>query len=200
MIDIKNNTIFYNGSTLELGNKIEKLPNIHNKINFSCDFDGNLHNVPNQIINLTFSHLYNKPIYGLCSKDSILYITFGWNFNQSVDDLPCNLLQIIFGFHFNQSIDNLPNNLIYLKLGDKFNKSINYLPNNLEILIFGEYFNKSVDFLPNKLLELHLGYSFDYSLDNIPNSIQKLYIPNKVKYTQNIKLLNKRNTTVIYLI
>ena len=82
------------------------------------------------------------------------------------------LTHLTFDFNFNKSIDNLPPNLIYLKLDRLFSKSIyvlgtktnkleeliihnsnsnliiNNLPSSLKKLFIKHYFNNYVDFLP----------------------------------------------------
>ena len=50
--------------------------------------------------------------------------TFGYWFNQKVDNLPSSLTHAIFGDEFNQKIDNLPFNL----------KDINILQNKIILL------------------------------------------------------------------
>ena len=39
--------------------------------------------------------------------------TFGYEFNQQVDNLPLSLIHAIFGFKFNQPVDNLPSSLTH---------------------------------------------------------------------------------------
>ena len=50
-------------------------------------------------------------------KSSITHLTFGWDFNQSVDNLPSSLTHLTFGHCFNQLVDNLPSTINHLTFG-----------------------------------------------------------------------------------
>lgn len=54
---------------------------------------------------------------------------------------------------FNQSLENLPKNLLFLKVGWNFNQPLTKMPENLRRLEFGRYFNQNIqnNILPKTL-------------------------------------------------
>ena len=84
---------------------------------------------------------FNK---GQCSK-----------FNYSIDNkLPSNLRHLTFGYYFNQKVDNLPSKLTHLSFGGLFSQEVDNLPENITHLTFGYWFNQKVDNLPQNLINL----------------------------------------------
>ena len=97
--------------------------------------------------------------------------TFEFNmFNESVNDLPSQLVQIVFGYCFNQPVDNLPNKLTHLYFDWSFNQPIDNLPNLLTHLSLGLKFNHTIENLPNSLILLHISKCYKKSFDNLPKS------------------------------
>ena len=77
-------------------------------------------------------------------------LTFGYSFNNPIDNLPQNLKTLTFGLDFNIDLPGIFSNLKKLetlKFSNKFNKPVENLPQNLKTLIFG------VDFNPEQLPE-----------------------------------------------
>ena len=114
-------------------------------------------------------------------------------FNQTVDNLPHNLLNLTFGDSFNQTVDNLPHNLLNLTFGDSFNQTVDYLPSTLINLTFGCYFNQSLNNLPNLLISVNFAknndfyrfFNYNKQLNCLPNSICEIILPEN--YEQEIK-------------
>lgn len=98
------------------------------------------------------------------------YLSFGYNFNRSVNHLPNSVKTIEFNFYTNVKA---------IKLISKFNRSVDNLPTRLEKLCLGDSFNKSIDKLPNSLKYLNLGSQFNYKINKLPKSLIYLTIPNK---------------------
>ncbi len=130
---------------------------------------------------------YPFDIKPLKYPSSLEEITFGYNFNQPLDNLPKNIKKIIFHerdegsshphyySNFNQSIDNLPEGLTYLKLESCFNNSVDKLPSTLKYLELGYNFNKTIDSLPSDLEELVISSKmFNYPVNNLPTGLKKL--------------------------
>src|SRR5574343_301966 len=121
----------------------------------------------------------NKTIYYNCGEfllkqisceqlfNSITHLTFNYDFDQTVDNLPVTLTHLTFGHKFNQEVNNLPANLTHLKFGYNFNYTVNALPSYLTHLTFGENFNQTVDTLPTTLTHLTFGYYFNQPVDDI---------------------------------
>ena len=68
-------------------------------------------------------------------------IMFHNDFNESINDgsiLPNTLTHITFGENFNQSINNLPNSMFYLKFGRNFDQTIDHLPDSIIHLEFDQ--------------------------------------------------------------
>lgn len=129
--------------------------------------------------------------------NTLRYIDFGDNFNNSIADLPETLTQIIFGYSFNQPISKLPLNLTNLTLGHCFDQHINLSSPNLTHIIFGHSFNRRINILPSKLTHLTFGYRFDQKIKILPKSLIYLklgfmfshYYALKLKLPHNLKKL-----------
>jgi len=139
---------------------------IDNKLKYS------MKNLPKTFTKLTL--LYNTDLTAITNLDSITHLTFGDDFNKSIDHLPNSITHLTFGNSFNQSIDKLPNSITHLTFGVCFNKSVDNLPNSITHLTFGEFFNKSVDHLPNSITHLTFDICFIKSVNNLPSSITHL--------------------------
>jgi hypothetical protein len=122
----------------------------------------------------------NEPIARMLP--SLQSLTFGYNFNENIDNLllPSSLQQLTFGNDFNQSVDNLklPVSLKQLTFGHDFNQRIDHLklPASLEQLTFGYCFDQPVDNLPSLLQQLSFGAKFDQLVVNLhlPPSLRRL--------------------------
>ena len=67
----------------------------------------------------------------------ITHLTFSYEFNQPVDNLPPNITHLTLGHNFNKTIDNLPNTLIEITFRTVEyyeNYNINMLPDNIQII------------------------------------------------------------------
>ena len=92
------------------------------------------------------THLTTEsPLCLLHLPKSLISLTFGDNFNQSLEGtvtLPNSLQNLTFGDHFNQSLERvtLPNSLQNLTFGHYFNQSLEHvtLPDSLQNLTFGD--------------------------------------------------------------
>jgi hypothetical protein len=171
-----------------------------------------------QLSRLIFNYKYDKPIDTVNFPLTLTYISFGCNFNQSVnnlpcdlkyllfgrkfnelvDNLPCNLMYLRFSYYFNCTVDNLSCNLIYLEFGNDFNKSVDNLPSNLKYLNFGNNFNESVDNLPCSLTHLEFNKDFDKSIDNLPDSIKFIYFNYYGIFNEKINKFPKNIKKVVY--
>ena len=90
------------------------------------------------------THLTTKSDVGLLNlPESLISLTFGHNFNQSLErvTLPNSLQNLTFGASFNQSLEHVtwPNSLQNLTFECSFNQSLERvtLPNSLQNLTFG---------------------------------------------------------------
>ena len=132
--------------------------------------------LPNSLKSLTFGDNFNQSLDGMTLPNSLQNLTFDGT------TLPNSLQNLIFGHAFNLSLDGvtLPKSLQNLTFGRNFNQSLDgvTLPNSLQNLTFGFNFNQSLDgvTLPNSLQSLTFGFNFNQSLDGVtlPNSLQNL--------------------------
>jgi hypothetical protein len=135
---------------------------------------------------IEFGIKFNQPICDYLPPriEKIIFNEKFNKFNQRVDNLPTfnpekgenGLKKITFGYHFNQPVDNLPTRLQRLTFGCNFNQSVDNLPIGLKRLTFGYKFNQPVDNLPSGLQRLTFGYEFNQPLNNLPSGLQKLII------------------------
>jgi hypothetical protein len=166
---------------------------------FNCSF---LKKIPNKYIKLMETLKIEEIIFGdeynvvPNIPNFIKKITFGKNFNCSVDSLPEGIEEIEFGIRFNQPIDNLPKSLLVLRLGPDFDQSVDNLPENLEKLYFSHSclakFNRSMDNLPKNLKVLRTSFLFDHNIEKFPDSIEEMRLNYKFaqkihKFPKNLK-------------
>ena len=109
---------------------------------------------------------------------TITHLTFGYYFDQPLDDLPNSITHLTLGDCFNEKLDHLPDSVkypiftlvlillldclhffiiklitiidstTYLNLGASFNQEVDHLPKSLVHLVFGRIFNRRVYFSP----------------------------------------------------
>lgn len=71
----------------------------------------------------------------LQNTDMVTELIFGFYFNQTFG-LPVSLTHLTFGYIFNQNVDQLPVSLTHLTFGSDFNQSVYQLPSSLTHLTF----------------------------------------------------------------
>ena len=128
----------------------------------------------NCLTNVLVDYLYKLPY-------SITRLTFGFNFNQSIENIiPDSVIWLTFGFCFNQSIQrSVPNSVKYLEFGYHFNQPIfGSIPNSVKYLTFGCEFDLCIEnCLPNSVTHLKFNNISSYeNLKYIPDSVNHLVI------------------------
>ncbi len=130
---------------------------------------------------------------------SITHLTFGGDFNQSVDNLPNSITHLTFGYSFNQSVDKvvrsptgslvhqsvLPHSITHLTFGNNFNQSVDKLPNNITHLTFGHGFNQPIEIFPSnlKMITIFKSYKFINRLvGELPPSVLLNLVSDKCRY------------------
>jgi len=174
-------------------------------LKFGYYFDQPIENVifSTQLTCLEFGDRFDQPL-GTNLPDNLKFVTFGYNFNKSVDNLPKTITHLSCGEFFLQPIANfnefhslthltlevvcdqdmeviqLPSSLTHLTLKSTFNRSVNKLklPDSLTHLTFGSRFDRSVDKLqlPNLITHLVFGHDFNQPINNLklPSSLAYL--------------------------
>jgi hypothetical protein len=138
-------------------------------------------NIPENITSIIFSGWFNLDIQPYLHPH-IKSLKFGFDFNQSMDNLPNDLEYLTLGAKFNQTINNLPLGLKTLIIGGIFSQTVDMLPENLEVLYLSGGFSHFIDNLPIGLKTLRLlGYSFNQPIDSLPNTIEILQLNPKYK-------------------
>jgi hypothetical protein len=152
-------------------------------------------------------HVAASSLEYLNDNKNIKSITFGFWFNQKIDNLPNTLTHLTFCGEFNQKIDNLPNTLTHLTFDwySRFNQKTENLPNTLTHLTFGRKFNQKIENLPNTLTHLTFSGEFNQKIENLPNTLthltfgwysdfnQKIYnLPNTLTYLKISPNYNKK--------
>jgi len=126
------------------------------------------------------------------------YISNDWiKFLNHFNDNPLPIIikekkytKIAFGFDFNQSLDNLPNYITYLHFSDNFNQPINNLPLSIESIYLGKGFNQPLDFLPEGIKKIIItNNNYQYDLMNLPKSVNNLRVKKSFKGKTNIKYI-----------
>ena len=107
-------------------------------------------------LEIKFKNSFNEQIDEKIINKFRLYdnIIFGFSFNQDVKNkIPSNILFIQFGHNFNNLIDNLvikneQDNIQEIIVGEKFNQPVNNLSPNIKKISFGYEFNHPEHFSP----------------------------------------------------
>ena len=144
---------------------IDNLPKSLTKLELNCSLAFN--KIPNSITHLTFGYYFDEIVDDL--PNSITHLTFGSNFNQPVNNLPNSITDLVFGNKFNQPVDKLPFSLNSYNLTDS--ESVNNNAGNLKRLVFGKNFNQNVDNLPNSIKYLTFGKDFNQNINKYPDSL-----------------------------
>ena len=175
-------------------NKYVELISMFNQLEFGYRFN---HPIDNFLLNLNLTHL----VFGDCFNqqvsrmlpDSLIYLEFGLDFNQSVNNLPSNLTHLKFSWDFSQQIDNLPN-IVYLSVSN--NLSLDNLPNSLKELVLGLDFNLELNNLPNQLKKISIRNVnlYDKELNNLPESVELIELP--IGYDKKLSKLPKNLKTI----
>lgn len=157
---------------------------------------------PPSLKHLALAHGFNQSVVDAqCVLPSLQQITFGYNFNQSVDCVtwPPLLQQLAFGNTFDQPIEKVvwPPSLRKLTFGRMFNQVIEGVswPASVEQIVFGCCFNQSVAQVtwPTSLQDLAFGFfragrlggwmnsTFNQAIDLAvwPSSLRRLRIGGK---------------------
>jgi len=130
--------------------------------------------------------------------DTIKYLSFGYFFNQILDEhvLPNSLTHLTFGNSYNQPFKKhvLPNSLTHLTFGHTYNQPFkkHVLPNSLTHLTFGHEYNQPFNsVLPNSLRYLDLGGSFSQPIfiTDIPTSLEHIGISKFYSYKEDLIML-----------
>lgn len=82
----------------------------------------------------------------------VMNLTFGYNFNQSIDNLSNSITNVEFDYYLNNPIKYISNSIIHLKFGNYFNQSITNLNFSSE-----SNFNQMILRLESNLIHLELG-------------------------------------------
>ncbi len=114
--------------------KLEKLICSHNKITEIKNIKRNLKHLDcsyNLIKELTDDHVNKNLDYFNCKSNPLIKLHYPFDIKPT--SYPKTLTHLTFGWVFNQPIDNLPKKLTYLRLGSGFNQPIDNLPTNINI-------------------------------------------------------------------
>lgn len=186
---------FINSFNDELNDKYIKLFKRYKKIIFGFSFNHTVKNkIPINIVFIQFGHNFNQSIDDMIldndmDNSKLEELIFGEHFNQPVNNLFQGIIKITFGHKFNQDVSNLPTTLEYIKFGDDFNQYVDYLPSSLICIIFGYNFNQSIDNLPSLIEELDIGGKcFNHMIQILPNELRKIKL-NSMYYSINMDKL-----------
>lgn len=132
--------------------------------------------LPLSLKHLTIQNWIDDP--ELYSSSTLTNLTFGKDFNSSVNHLPPSLKRLQFGSRFNLPINNLPGSLTHLFLDYAFNHPVNSLPSSLlHLEILGGVFDQPVNQLPLSLKYLNIrSRKFKHSITSLPSSLSSLIL------------------------
>ena len=109
-----------------------------------------LQDLPSSLQHLELADRFNESLARVKFPGGIKTIIFGWNFNQSLDEvtLPAGLQTLTLGDHFNESLADvtLPAGLQTVTFGNNFHQCLDEvtLPAGLQTLTLGDHFNESL--------------------------------------------------------
>ena len=147
---------------------------------------------------IIFDHNFNSDITTEILEDikKVKKITFGANFNKTINNIPSNIVKITF-INFNQKIDNLPSSITNLTFVKEFNQPLDFLPCSIKKLKFLYDFNQPLDYLPEGLEYLMLPIGYQHSIDKLPDSIKYLHIVDLYEQKEIKKLPKSLETLII---
>lgn len=124
---------------------------------------------------LVFDDTFIQPINAADLQwETLTDLTFGYWFDQEVNELPDTLQTLRFGCRFSRKVNNLPKSLHTLTLGNFFDQPVDNLPPGLQSLKFGYSFNRPIDRLPESLRHLICGFKFNQPIDHLPVGLESL--------------------------
>jgi hypothetical protein len=179
----------------KLDSEILEMLKHYNHIIFSDRFNGNIDNLPNNIMSITFDYEsdFNHPINNL--PYGLTFLLLNCYFNQPLDNLPITLKYLFINNFYLFPLDNLPYGLKYLSITD-YKNPINNLPITLEELhIFGDICN-TIDNLPDSIKILKINGEFNQPINKFPESLEKLFLYGQISYvfptlwTTNLKTID----------
>lgn len=123
----------------------------------------------NHLTHITFNINFNRNVDGILPPN-LIYLKFGYHYNQAISIFPKKLEILIFGCCFNQPLPNLPISLKHLEfdLMSGFNYFLT-LPPNLEFLKLGYFYNQPIN-LNEKLKHLEFGHGHKFNQPIILNN------------------------------
>lgn len=156
--------------------------NLTNNNIFYVDRFGYLKFVPD------FNKPINNEIISIIKNNQSKMIKFGVNFNKPVENLKeldpelnegkIFIEYLSFGYYFNQELDNLPNGIRFLELDINFSKSLTTLPDSLISLRYQSEYPLNFELLPLNLKKLDLTNSnINYKIKNFPVNLEHLILP-----------------------
>lgn len=160
------------------------------EILFDDKFNDIIYHWPCGIKKIKFGYYYNKSIPQKSLPQTLEKIKFLGGFNSSITEelfeTESSLKSITFGYNYTQSVKNLPKNLKILNMKKCifYVEKLDILPESLEYLILDRYYNKPLAYLPSSLKTIILPNRYKY-FDSIPKNI-------KIK-TYNFFLINGLN-------
>lgn len=185
---------FKNSFNEKINDELIKKFRLYDKIIFGFSFNQEVKNkIPSNILFIKFGHNFNNSIDNLTidgEYENIQEIILGEKFNKEVNNLSPRIKKISFGYDFNNPVNNLPNGIEYIKFGNNFNNNVDYLPCSLIYIIFGNTFNHDINNLPSSLKYIELGRDFSKKINNIPFGLEKIKFE-KNYYENNKEYLNK---------
>eukprot|EP01112_Ceratiomyxa_fruticulosa_P004004 TRINITY_DN1432_c0_g1_i2.p1 TRINITY_DN1432_c0_g1~~TRINITY_DN1432_c0_g1_i2.p1 ORF type:complete len:394 (+),score=55.50 TRINITY_DN1432_c0_g1_i2:145-1326(+) len=110
---------------------LKGLPNTLTYLKLGYCYNKPLKSLPLCLTHLTFKGLFNKPIPKGVLPDTLIWLSFGFRFNERIEVYPPNLLGVRFGQEFQQPLNNLPSTLLDLVLSSNYRGSVEHIPSDL---------------------------------------------------------------------
>jgi len=188
---IINLPFFDNFKSVEISGA-SKLPKNVKHVYFLARFN----DTPSSVTHLTF---LNGTIDKYYIPPSVMYLTFGSDFDQAIKDIPESITHLTFGTRFDSSIKYIPASVTHLTFGYCFNQSIEAIrTSSVKHLIFNHRFDQPIkNNIPLTATHIMFGNSFNQSIeDAIPPSVTHLIFSQK--FNQPINKYIKSITHLIF--
>lgn len=182
------------------------LPNTVETISFheKSKFNYNIScaNLPTNLRKISFGYLFDQSIDDLPDSVEIIVFCHNSRFNKFIKKYPANLKEIYFGDYYDKPIISPPSlKLIYFSNNSNFDSSIEYPP-DLEKIYFGRCYNKSLDDLDNlpklSIIKFHYSSKFNLPITCRSNTLKAIYLGIEFNNTLDLRDCNSLTTLKFY--
>jgi hypothetical protein len=172
-IDNLPETLEYLQTGFNFNHSIDNIPNSITQLYLCGLFNQAIKKYPNHLETLVFTFSFNKPL-GLIPK-SIKYLGLSSRFDHKLT-LHEGIEKLKLGYDFTQSLDDLPDSIKYIIFNENYHKPINKYPSQLKKICL--YAHSNIQNIPEsvKCIKIIAYPNSSVILFDIPNTVTRIKI------------------------